>query len=615
MNSVLSIFLSIVLFIGSLLNPSAPTDTDTENDHAAVAAFAAQDTVSEADTSLSAAQVLSALRPASEPAAFADIKYEHYDPQPLYDAADEILELAEAGDTDGVIELYDEMYAEMLYIDSLTTLAMLLSDADIYDEYRSEEYAYMNTLWSEAQDLLLSVGYDLLSTDCADAFTAHIGEDTAELFLWYTPLTQDDLDNSDRELSLIEEYRRQYDTIYDTEYLYQSKSWTLEDLYGLSGRFLAFKNYDGYLEVYAGLQQALAEKFAPIYAELISIWQEDARSAGYDSYSDYAYECIYARDYTPDDAQLLCDAVKPIARRYYADLYYSDISYEADTVKPVLSADELMTIIGDYLPRIDEALCEPWNALLDRGLYDLASASSGRFTGAYTTTMLYFQSPFLFATLEGNCYDLATLTHEFGHFADFYFTPQTNFFTQTDSIDLSEIHSNGLQALFTSFYDEIYSENADTAEFLNLANLLENIIDGCLYDEFQRRILDTTEPLTAELINSIYTQVCAEYGLYDEQDWDSTWVFVTHNFEQPLYYISYAVSAVPALQLRNMAQDDFDAAADLYMDILRRGAHDDGYLTVLEDCGLRTFRDADTVEDVCRSVLNRLEELNAQHTG
>lgn len=613
MNSVFSVFLSILLFLGSLFNPSTPTETDTG--HEVSAAFAAQDTVSEADTSLPAAQILSALRPASDPAAFADIEYEHYDPEPLYDAADEIFALAEAGDTDGVLTLYDEMYAEMLYIDSLTTLAMLLSDADIYDEYRSGEYAYMNTLWSEAQDLLLSVGYDLLNTDCADAFAAHIGEETAELFLWYTPLTQDALDNSDRELSLIEEYRRQYDTIYDTEYVYQGKSWTLEALYGLSGNVLAFKDYDAYLEVYDGLQQALAEKFAPIYAELVSIWQEDARAAGYDCYSDYAYECLYARDYTPDDAQLFCDAVKPIARQYFADLYYSDISYGADTVTPVFSADELMTIIGEYLPRVDEALCEPWNALCDRELYDLAPASSGRFTGAYTTTMLYFRSPFLFATLEENCYDLATLTHEFGHFADFYFSPQTNFFTQTDSIDLSEIHSNGLQALFISFYDEIYTDNADTAEYLNLANLLENIIEGCLYDEFQRRILDTTEPLTAELINSIYTQVCAEYGLYDEPSWDSTWVFVTHNFEQPLYYISYAVSAMPALQLRNMAQEDFDAAAELYMNILRRGAHDDGYLTVLEECGLRTFSDTDAVEEVCVSVLNRLEDLNAQYSA
>lgn len=607
MNPILSLFLTVSVFFCSLFGFAGPTEDTADDAGSFVPTLAVQDGTDTEDAG--------AALPEPEALSYEDIRYEHYDLASLYDAADRITALAEAGDADGVLELYDAMYDEMLYIDTLTTLAMLRSDADIYDEYWAGEYSHSNLLWSEAEDILLSVGHDILETDCADALIEHIGADAAEAYRCYAPLTQEELDASDRELALIDEYRLLYDTIYDIEYDYHGETWTLDSLYGFPGTALAELDYDAYLDIYTGLQQVLCEKFAPTYIELVGLWNEEARLAGYDSFTDYAYECLYARDYGPEDAQLFCDAVKPIARQYYADLYYSGISYAADTAAPVYAPDELLAILGEYLPQVDSALLEPWNELTGRGLYDIAPAASGRFDGAYTTAMLYFHSPFLFLSLGENCYDLATLTHEFGHFADFWFSPQTDILMQTDSIDLSEIHSNALQALFTSFYGEIYTDGSDVAEFLNLDNLLGNIIDGCVYDEFQRRIFDESEPLTPERINAIHTQVCAEYGLYEEPTWDSTWVYVSHNFQQPLYYISYAASAIAALQIWDAAQTDFDAACDMYMDVLRRGAHDEGYLTVLEECGLRTFREENAVAEVCQPVLDRLEELSAAYTG
>ncbi|MGN1307686.1 MAG: M3 family metallopeptidase, partial [Faecousia sp.] len=623
MNSFFSLLLTVAILLSSLFGAAGLFGDETGDSEPYVPAIAVQDTATvladddstDTDASVNAAQRLASLRPESAPLPYEDIDYEHYDPDYLHDAADELLRLAEAGEADGVIELYDAMYDDMLYIDALCTLTMLRSDADIYDEYWAEEYAYSNLLWSEAEDILCSAGHDILKTDCAEAFVEHVGDETADWFFYYEPLTQSELDDYDRQFELFDEYRILYDTIYDIEYSYHGKSWTLESLYGFSGSVLAETDYDAYLAIYNGLQQALCETFAPIYIELVSLWNEEARRAGYDSFTDYAYECYYARDYTPEDAQLLCDAVKPIARQYYADLYYSDMYYAVDTVGPVYSSDELLAILGEYLPRVDDALLEPWNELTTRNLYDLAPIAAGRFDGAYSTSLLYFRSPFLFASLEGSCYDLTTLTHEFGHFADYWFSPQTNIFTQTDDLDLSEIHSNALQALFTSFYSEIYTDGADVAEFANLSDLLENILDGCIYDEFQRRIFEETEPLTPERINAIHTQVCSEYGLYDEAEWDSTWVYISHNFEQPLYYISYAASAVAALQIWNIAQTDFDAASDIYMDVLRHGAHDEGYFTVLEECGLQTFREENAAADVCQLVLDRLEALDAAYTG
>lgn len=611
MNTIFAFLLSLSTLFGSFSAAAATTDALADKTPAIAAAIEAADAALVEETN----DTGSFAHSSPDGVSYADIRYEHYDPEPFYAAADRMQKLAKQGESDAVNALYDELYEEFLYIDSLSVLTMLRSDADIYDEYWSDEYVYMDDIWYACEEALFAAGEAVLNSQCADSFTEHIGQDTADAFREYEPMTEEQLDASDREIELTEDYRALYDTIDDTVFSYEGRNWTLDMLFGFPGEALSQSDYDAYLTVYYGLQEELCRTFAPIYIELIGLWREDARAAGYDSYIDYAYEYLYGRDYTAEDAQRFCDAIKPVAREYYADLYYSDMAYEAGSVAPVFSADELLDLLGAYLPRVDESLLEPWTALTENSLYDMAPVTAGRYDGAYTTMMLYYHSPFLFASLSGDCYDLITMTHEFGHFSDYWFHPQTNIFTQTDNLDLSEIHSNALQALFTAFYGEIYSSGADVAEFINLSNLLESIIDGCLYDEFQRRLFAETEALTPERINAIHTELCAEYGLYDEQDWDSTWVYIAHNFEQPLYYISYAASAMAALQIWDMAQTDYDAAVDVYLNVLGHGAHAEGYFAVLEESGLRPFREEGAVADVCRPVLDRLEALDANYAG
>ena len=76
-----------------------------------------------------------------------------------------------------------------------------------------------------------------------------------------------------------------------------------------------------------------------------------------------------------------------------------------------------------------------------------------------------------------------------------------------------------------------------------------------------------------------------------------------------MYYISYAVSALASLQIWDAAQADFDEGVAMYMDVLERGAYDDGYMTVLEACGMRLFTEPGAVEDICQPVIGEMEKL------
>jgi len=606
MNTILSLFLSLATLLGGLTSLFSVSD-----DAVPVFESAAQE-----DSLLSSAKdafrTASHLRAATagRAADFEDIEYVHYDPDEFYSNTDLMCELAHNGRADDVNVLYDSLYDEFLYIDSLSVLAMLRHDNNIFDEEWAEEYLYADDLWSRAADAFSAACAEVLTTSCADSFEEHIGKEAAEGFRSYTPMTDEEIEAHDRGLELLEEYYALNDTVYDVIYTYDGEDWTLNDLYGPQGDDLADRDYDAYLAVFSGIQQKLGELFSPLYIELVDLWTEEARAAGYDSYTEYAYENDFCRTYTPADAQAFCDAIKPLAQEYYSDLYYSDMAFDYDLVRPVLTPDQLLDALENYLPRIDERLLEPLSAMEEHGLYDIDTAHSGRYDGAYTTTMLFFHSPFLFATLEDDCYDITTITHEFGHFCDFWFNPQTDILNQVDDLDLSEIHSNGLQALFTEFYSEIYDRGADIAEFINLSFLLESIFDGCIYDEFQRRVLDDPDGLTPEKLNEIHREVCAEYGLDNDLEWDSGWVYISHNFERPLYYFSYAASAMAALQIWDIAQTDRDRAVSVYLDVLDHGSFEEGYMQVLPETGLRLFTEDGVAEDVCRPVLERLAELD-----
>jgi len=539
-----------------------------------------------------------------------DMDYKHYDPTLFYAGLDELYTLADAGDTEGVLAQYDRLYAEFSYVDTLVSISNIYYSTDITDSYWSEEYLYCTDIWSELGDALSAACRNLLEGPITDAFSAHIGTDAAESFLEYESMTDREAELSQQSSRLVNEYLETIASATETvTYSYLGEPWDFEKLNGFSGDNLYNSDPDGYWEVSDGLENAVNDLVGPIFLELVDIRSELAELRGYDNYTDYTYEIDYGRDYTAEDAQVLCDAVKEFSAGYYEDLYYSDLWYSYDLPSPAMDKEELIAAMGENISLFGEDLTAVWQFMTDRGLYELCSEPNCR-TGAYTTQFSFYRSPFIYAGLAGDCYDFSTLSHEFGHFADMYYHPAPNLLTSVGSYDLFEIHSTGLEVLLSEQYDTIYTEGADIARFITLGALLEVVLNGCIQDEFQRRVYDNPD-MTLDEINKLYADINAEYGLGDgSADADYSWMYITHNYEAPLYYISYAVSALASLQLWTVAQEDFSAAVDCYLAILSQGAYEDGYLTVLENAGLRLFTEEGAVEEICRPVIEELTRLD-----
>lgn len=610
MKAIIAWILSVLTLLGGLVSPESRAE-ETENGLSAPAVAAFRSVLDEAKREHAPAEEESLSGVRHGDVDFADLAYERCDPTRFYDDADELCDLADAGDAEGACALFDQMYDELLYVDTQYTLAMIRHDQQIGDETRQEEYAYTENLWMEMADALSTAGAYALDSGISAAFSEHIGPAMTEDFSAYEPLTEADIERNDRETALQEEYYALNDGLEEISIEYGGETWTWAMLYGDEGSRLARRDYKAYYEIYEGIQKQMGEVFGPVLIELTQLWTETARDAGYDSYADYAYES-YGRTYSPADAQIFCDAVKPAARMNYEELYYSDLFDDADSVGAELDTEALLAAVEAHLPAVDEALSEPWNYMMTHGLYDIAPSSAGRYDGSYTTAFQAYNAPFMFVSGLGGCRDIINITHEFGHYCDFYFNPAPDILTAVADLDLDEIHSNGLQALFSAFYPEIFGSGADTAAFVDLADLMENVLDGCMMDEFQRRLLAEADDLTTDRINEIYLELCVEYGLYtqyDAPDYDAGWAYVGHIFLSPGYYISYAASGFAALQIWEQSQADFDGAVETYLSVLMAGAYEDGYFAVLERAGLRPFTDADAVSSVMESAFTRLREM------
>ena len=87
---------------------------------------------------------------------------------------------------------------------------------------------------------------------------------------------------------------------------------------------------------------------------------------------------------------------------------------------------------------------------------------------------------------------------------------------------------------------------------------------------------------------------------------------MSHTFQSPLYYISYAVSAVPALEIWRVAREDFEVGKELYLSLYARD-HDEDFLEVLEDLGFADPFDEETILDLADALEEEIARTRSRH--
>lgn len=480
---------------------------------------------------------------------YADMTWYIYDAAELLDKA---ARLGETADGKEAADLYDWLMAEYARVYTLDNLAYIDFYAHPGDETLSDACRQLDSVLNEVNDALCTALSAALDGPAGSALRSYIGEDKATALVGYDEQTDRQREITER----VSELTLQYNAL-----------------------IMEYLSYD-----------EETEKIGALYRELVDLHNEEAQIVGYKDYADYAYEASYGRDFTPDDAAALCEAVKPYARQYFGSLYYNEATYADFSADTDLTERELVGLVTQYMPRVSDDAAKAAAYMEKHGLYFMDSAERVSDLG-FTTTLDQYNAPFIYLALYGDQNDIQSMFHEFGHYYDAYMNPVPDLLLSVGSLDIFEIHSTGMEALSTGWYEDIYGEDADLARIRFLDSALYTVFSGCLFDEFQRAVYaDPT--LTPEQISQTFVTIARSYGLRSfGKEFSHYWMQVNHNFESPFYYISYAVSMLASLQIYEMAENDWAAAADFYNDLVSLGAFDYTYCELLDKVGLECFTD------------------------
>jgi oligoendopeptidase F len=214
--------------------------------------------------------------------------------------------------------------------------------------------------------------------------------------------------------------------------------------------------------------------------------------------------------------------------------------------------------------------------------------------GAFTT--LVGMEPFCF--FGPGYHNVSTVIHELGHFygaveGDMMETP----------LDLAETQSQGNEWLFAAFLQDQLPEGTYRAYLsYKLYEVIAETLVQLAVDAFEKAVYShpNVENLTQADFELIMAEVAQAYGgiqFFNKNitDLQSYWKMVV--VESPVYYISYAVSSMAALNIYTLATENREEATNVYCRLAENDDYDDGFLAIITDAGLPGPFQEDVYED------------------
>lgn len=341
-----------------------------------------------------------------------------------------------------------------------------------------------------------------------------------------------------------------------------------------------------------------------IYKKIVAKNNEIAKLNGYDNYYEYASKNVYGRDYSAEDLatfrKYVIQYIVPAFEGVYDDfLEWRNLSESRqNTFIDFVNGDfddSKKNYLIMYLNSLEGTMGDNMRHVFENKNCVFSNNSNSHPT-AFQTYLYEDEKPFCLFGSNGQSAN--TMVHEIGH----YYASLTN--NDINNYDLCETHSQGNEFLFIKFCEGEMNQNIySCVRSYNLVNASYVIILATIVDEFEQRVyaLESVEDMTSEDFDAIMTEVCEAYGGID---------WVTNNISDPLnywrqvvisnpvYYISYAVSAVAAVEVFALAEEDYAAAITAYTQLVEGVTEEDGFLETLKNAGFTTPFEEETFKSV-----------------
>ena len=333
-------------------------------------------------------------------------------------------------------------------------------------------------------------------------------------------------------------------------------------------------------------------RMVPIYQELVQNNNEIAQIYGYDSYYDYAYRVGYDRDYAPETV----DKMHRYAKIYLVPACIKALTAFTENYQKLTGIQQLkfsnllfedfntsgVNYVEKYLLTLPETAQNAMNRMFTEDRVVFTDEKNAR-EGAFTT--LAGMEPFCFF---GPGYQTAsTIVHELGHF---YGAAEGDLLTTP--LDLAETQSQGNEWLFLAFMEDELTEGVYNAYVdYKIYEVIAGTLVQLAVDAFEKAVYsqENIEAMTQEDFEELMVQAAQPYGgieFFGEYitDLQGYWKMVV--VESPVYYVSYAVSSMAAMNLFPIARENREEAMEIYCGLVELEDYDDGFLAIIEDAGL-----------------------------
>ena len=202
----------------------------------------------------------------------------------------------------------------------------------------------------------------------------------------------------------------------------------------------------------------------------------------------------------------LREAVKEELVPFFHDFVGEAVAAGANDVFQAYDVDseELVEELSGYMTRLNGEIGDAYRYFQECRLYDL-DRSDEKMNMAFTIELPAYGDAYIYDNRYNSYYDLFTVILEFGHFNSVYHDDTPVLFS-TVNMDVSEIHSQGLELLFYPYYGEMYPELETALQYYAVYEMLYNVLLSCAFDEAENVIYRNPD-ITLEEINSLMDEI------------------------------------------------------------------------------------------------------------
>lgn len=343
-------------------------------------------------------------------------------------------------------------------------------------------------------------------------------------------------------------------------------------------------------EVKYGFMQEKEKDLDRIYDELVKVRTTIAQKLGFDTFTELGYARMMRTDYSPEMVSKFRDQVKevvvPLATKLREEqrqrigvrrLTYYDESYQFKCGNPKPQGDPEWiiengkTMYAELSPETDEF----FTCMIDNKLTDLVS-KKGKAGGGYCTYIANQSVPFIFSNFNGTSGDIRVLTHEAGHAFQMYSQQNEVPEYHVPTMEAAEIHSMSMEFFTWPWMKLFFEHETDKYKLSHISDAVLAVPYIVAVDEFQHFVYENSEATPQER-KEAWREIEKKYlphRNYEGNDYlenGAFWHQQSHIFQDPFYYIDYALALICALQFWKRIQNRDEAAWEDYVALCRRG--------------------------------------------